>query len=87
MKKVWVASNESMAVYTSVNSGDPQTTLVNRLKAGLKELDPSFKKPFSERYDTVHGEGSWDYWLADYAVCVEKRWSEILFLRADLSSK
>lgn len=87
MKKVWVAGNESVAVYTSINSGEPQTAIVTRLKAGLKELDPSFRKPFNERYNTVYGEGTWDYWLADYATCVEKRWSEMLFLRADLSSK
>lgn len=86
MKKVWEAGNESVAVYTSVNSGEQQTAIVSRLKAGLKELDPSYRKPFSERYNTVYGEGAWDYWLADYAKCVEKRWSEMLFLRSDLGS-
>lgn len=87
MKKVWEAGKESVAIYTAINSGEPQTTIVTRLKAGLKELDPSFRKAFAERYNEVYGEGTWDYWLADYANCVEKRWNEMLFLRADLSSK
>lgn len=87
MKKVWEAGNESVAVYNSINSGEPQIATVTRLKAGLKELDPSFRKPFVERYNAIYGEGAWDYWLADYAACVEKRWNEMLFYRADLSSK
>ena len=87
MKKVCEAGKESVAIYTAINSGEPQTTIVTRLKAGLKELDPSFRKAFAERYNEVYGEGTWDYWLADYANCVEKRWNEMLFLRADLSSK
>ena len=86
-KKVWEASNETVAVYTAISSGEPQIITVNRLKNGLKELDLSFRKPMGERYDAVYGEGSWNYWLEEYARSVEKRWSEILFSRADLSSK
>jgi len=56
MKKVWEAGNETVAVYNSINSGEPQITTVPRLKAGLKELDPSYRKPFSERYNAIYGE-------------------------------
>jgi hypothetical protein len=87
LKKVWEAGNESVAVYNSINSGEPQIVSVTRLKAGLKELDPSFRKSIADRYNAIYGAGTWDYWLADYATCVEKRWNEMLFLRADLSSK
>jgi hypothetical protein len=87
LKKVWVAGNESVAVYSASYSGPPQYVQVNRLKAGLKELDPSFRKPMPERFNAVYGEGAWDYYLGDYANIVEKRWSEMLFYRADLSSK
>jgi hypothetical protein len=87
LKKVWEAGNESVAVYNVINSGEPQIIASTRLKAGLKELDPSFRKSMAERYNAIYGEGTWDYWLADYATCVEKRWSEMLFFRADLSSK
>ncbi len=87
LKKVWEASNESVAVYSSMQSGEPQIAAVTRLKNGLKELDPSFRKPLPERYEAVYGEGSWNYYLDDYAKAVERRWSEMLFYRADLSSK
>jgi hypothetical protein len=86
-KKVWETSNESVAVYSAAFSGPPQYTVVTRLKAGLKELDDSYRKPFAERYNSVHGDGAWAKWLEDYAKNVESRWSEMLFYRADLSSK
>jgi hypothetical protein len=87
LKKVWVASNESMAVYNVSFSGAPQIVTVNRLKNGLKELSSDFRKPIVQRYDEVHGAGAWNYYLADYAKAIESRWSELLTLRADLSSK
>ncbi len=87
LKKVWEAGHESVAVYSASFSGAPQYLTVTRLKAGLKELDPAFRKPLPERYNAVYGEGTWDYYLADYAKYVDNRWSEMLFLRADLSSK
>ena len=87
LKKVWEASNESVAVYSASYSGAPQYIVVTRLKAGLKELDDSFRKPLPERYNAAYGDGSWDSYLADYAKSVENRWSEMLFFRKDLSSK
>jgi hypothetical protein len=86
-KKVWETSNESVAVYSAAFSGPPQYTVVTRLKAGLKELDDSYRKPFAERYNAAYGDGAWAKWLEDYAKNVESRWSEMLFLRADLGSK
>jgi hypothetical protein len=87
MKAAWTAGNESVAVYRSVYSGDPQMVLVTRLKAGLKELDASFRKPMAERYAAANGANSWADYLKDYSNIVEKRWSELLILRPDLSSK
>lgn len=86
-KKVWTESNESMAVYAGVGSGAPEFIIVSRLKNGLKELSTDFRKPFSERYDLIYGEGAWNHWLDDFATNVDHRWSELLFKRADLSSK
>jgi hypothetical protein len=86
-KKVWEApGNESVAVYSVTNSGPPQYSVVTRLKNGLKELNDSYRKPFSERYNAIYGEGAWNYWLDDYSKYVESRWSEMLFLRKDLGS-
>lgn len=87
LKKVWTQSNESVAVYSTVGSGAPEYVVVNRMKNGLKELSDDYRKPLPERYNAVHGEGTWKYWLQDFTKNVESRWSEILFKRADLSSK
>jgi hypothetical protein len=87
MKKVWTDGNESVAVYTASVSGDPQIITVTRLKDGLKELADGYRKPMPERYDAAYGAGAWDGYLADYAKYVDKRWSELLFVRADLGSK
>lgn len=87
LQKVWQASNESVAVYRAVASGPPQLVTVARLKDGLKELSESYRKPMAERYEAAHGAGSWTRYLADYGNAIESRWSEMLFLRADLSSK
>lgn len=87
LKKTWVASNESVAVYRSVASGPPEFAIVTRLKGGLKELAESYRKPIAERFDAANGAGTWTKYLSDYANAVDKRWSEMLFFRADLSSK
>jgi hypothetical protein len=87
LKKVWEAGGETVAVYSAAYSGAPQYSTVTRLKAGLKELDPAYRKPLPERYNTLYGEGAWDYYLGDYAKYVENRWTEMLFIRKDLGSK
>lgn len=87
LKKVWAAGNESVAVYSATGSGAPEFITVNRFKNGLKELSDDYQKPLPERYDLAHGDGAWKYWLEEYAKNVESRWSELLFKRADLSSK
>ena len=40
-----------------------------------------------ERYAAANGANIWADYLKDYSNIVEKRWSELLFYRADLSSK
>ena len=87
MKKAWATGGETMAVYTSVASGEPGYALVARLKAGLKELEDNYRKPMPERYEQANGPGSGAQYLKDYTEYVADRWSELLFLRADLSSK
>jgi hypothetical protein len=71
-----------------INSfGRPTANYVSSLKGGLKELDADFRKPMPERYVAANGANSWADYLKDYSNIVEKRWSELLFYRADLSSK
>lgn len=87
MKKAWEAGGESVAVYEARSSGAPEIVTATRLKNGLKELDDSYRKPFPERFASANGDGSWNAFMDEYAKNVERRWSEMLFYRADLSSK
>ena len=87
MKKVWMDGKESVAVYQMINSGDPQLVAVTRLKDGLKELANGYRPSMPARYNAAYGAGAWDTYLADYAKYVDKRWNEVLFYRANLSSK
>ena len=87
IKKTWTADGVSVAVYTASSSGKGQYTLVTRYKQGLKERASDFRKPFKERYESVNGAGSYDQYLKEIAEFTDESWSELLFLRADLSSK
>ncbi len=88
MKKAWIAGGQTVAVYTSSSSGPAQFALVTRYKQGLKEREPSFIKPsFKERYEKANGEDSYDGFLEVLREYLSEAWSELLFLRADLSSK
>lgn len=87
MKKAWEAGGSTMAVYTSAVSGPAQFAVVNRLKQGLKELNSGFRTPLKERYEKIHGEDSWDGWMNFIKHHMEKSWSELLYFRADLSSR
>jgi hypothetical protein len=86
-KKVWEASNQTVAVYQSSSSGPSQYGIVTRYKQGLKERETGFLKPMKERYEAVNGEDSWDHYLDMAKTCVDHSWTELLFYRADLSSK
>lgn len=87
LKKVWTDGNENVAVYMISVSGEPQIVTVTRLKDGLKELASGYRKSMPERYNAAYGAGAWESYLADYAKYVDRRWSELLYRRVDLSSK
>ncbi len=87
IKKVWVATGVTVAVYVTSSSGPAQYTLVTRYKQGLKERAAGFRKPFKEVYEAVNGEGSYAQYLKDAAEYIDQNWSELLFLRKELSSK
>lgn len=87
LKAAWAAEGSTIAVYSSNGSGPAQYALVNRYKQGLKEKATGFRKPFRETYDTVHGAGAYEEYLEDLRLYITEVWSEMLFLRKDLSSK
>ncbi len=87
LKKNWVAVGVTVAVYVASSSGKTQYTLVTRYKQGLKERAAGFRKPFRETFETANGEGSYAQYLKDVSEFIDESWSELLFMRADLSSK
>lgn len=87
VKKAWEITGQTVAVYAASGSGPGQFTLVTRYKQGLKERAVGFRKPFKEVYESIHGEGSYAQYLKDIAEYTLESWSELLFLRKDLSSK
>ncbi len=86
-KKAWAAGNQTVAVYQSVASGPAQYSLVFRLKDGLKELQQGYRKPMKDRYEESNGEGTYDAQMERIQKYTDNSWSEMLFFRADLSSK
>ncbi|HEY0680435.1 MAG TPA: hypothetical protein VGD17_19265 [Chitinophagaceae bacterium] len=87
LKKTWESVGVTVAVYASSSSGPAQYALVTRYKQGLKERAAGFRKPFREVYEAANGEGAYAQYLKDLAENVNESWSELLFMRKDLSSK
>ena len=87
MKKVNEMGGESVAVFNVLLSGDPQMVSSRRLKNGLKDMEPIPGKSTEDRWREAFGANSWSDYMADYANIYERRWTELLTFRADLSSK
>jgi hypothetical protein len=87
LKAAWTAEGSTVAVYVASSSGPAQYTLVTRYKQGLKEMATGFRKPFKATYESIHGEGSYEDYLDKVRQYTNDVWSELLFLRAELSSK
>ncbi|WP_395042932.1 hypothetical protein [Flavobacterium sp.] len=87
LKAAWAAENSTVAVYEANGSGAPQFAIARRYKQGLKEKTEGFRKPFNETYEKIHGKGSWGIYGDNIKEYYSEVWSEILFYRADLSSK
>jgi hypothetical protein len=87
LKKVWEASSQNVAVYEASSSGPTQLIMVTRYKQGLKERDRNFRKPIKERFTATLGDGSYEKWMSVVAETTDRTWSEMLFFKADVSSK
>ena len=86
LKKVWTADGSTVAVYSASSSGPAQYILVTRYKQGLKEKADGFRKPFKATYEAVHGATSYEAYLDNIRQYTNDAWSELLFMRHDLSS-
>lgn len=86
-KKVWEAGGQSMAVYQASSSGPAQYAVVTRYKQGLKERELNFRKPLKDRFEEIYGVDSFNEVDEFFRNYMDNAWSELLFLRSDLSSK
>jgi hypothetical protein len=86
-RPVWKTAGQSVAVYTASSSGPAAYIIVTRYKNGLKERAEGYRKPFKERYEAIHGEDSWNDLMDFQRNYIQEQWSELLFMRPDLSSK
>lgn len=87
LKAAWAAEGSTVAVYESTASGHSQFAIARRYKQGLKEKESGFRKSFIDTYEKIHGKGSWGIFNENIKEYVKDQWSELLFYRADLSSK
>ena len=87
LRKVWQATGQTVAVYTTNSSGPNQYAITTRYKQGLKEKNRGFRKPFKATYEGIFGEDSMEDYSQSLIEATKEAWSELLFLRADLSSK
>lgn len=87
LKAAWAAEGSTIAVYESNASGHTQFAVARRYKQGLKEKENGFRKPFVETFEKIHGKGSWGIYNDNVKEYIDDQWSELLFLRKDLSSK
>lgn len=87
LKKTWQAGGQTVAVYESSSSGEPQWIVVVRYKQGLKEREANFRAPMKERYEKSNGEGSWTKYQESLRTMVDHSWSELLTYKPELSTK
>lgn len=87
MKKAWESAGQSVAVYENTVSGEPGWLIVTRYKSGLKEIatgGPSLEASFIKANG---GESEWNKFVEGYKQAVDHQWTELTFLKKDLSSK
>ncbi len=88
MKKAWEGDGQSVAVYESTASGEPGWLIVTRYKSGLKEMATGFRPALEVSFAKANGgESEWNKFVEGYKQAVNHQWSEMTFLKKDLSSK
>lgn len=86
-KKVWEATGQRVAVFQNATSGTEHFILVSRHKDGWKEKESFNEKSFAEAFDRINGANSYIEYLRTIKENVSEIWSEMLVLRAELSSR
>ena len=83
LKKSWEGTNQSVAVYQAINSGEPHYLIAVRHIGGWKEKTFGNYKPLREQI----GNDDFDNFIELIRDYVSKSVGEMLMMRKDLSSK
>lgn len=86
-KKVWEETGQQVAVFQNATSGTEHFILVTRHKEGWKEKAKFNEKSFAEAYNKLYGSSAYSDHLKLMSRNVNEIWSEMVKLRADLSSE
>jgi hypothetical protein len=88
VKKSWIEGGESVAVFVSSSSGEPQIMTITMYKQGLKERETTFRPTFPVTFAKANGgETAWNKYLEGIKMAVSRQWGEMLFYKPDLGSK
>ena len=88
LKKTWMDSDQAVAVFESSSSGEPQYMTITLYKQGLKERETSYRPAFQVRYAKSNGgESAWNKYIEGVKMAINRSWGEMLFYKAELSSK
>ncbi len=77
---------DNVVVWSRAVSGEPQFVSVWRLKHGFKDLE-STGTTYKSSFEEVHGAGSWDKYQEEYARVIDRRYTETMEFKPELSSK
>jgi hypothetical protein len=88
LKKTWMENNQSVAVYETSSSGEPQFIYVTRYKNGLGDRVALGKTSMAAMFAKANnGEAAWNVYIQFVKQAVERQYGEMLFFKPELSSK
>lgn len=88
LKNAWTANGQTVAVYESSSSGEPQFMTITMYKQGLKERETGFRPTMPVAFAKANGgEDAWKNYLEGIKMALNRQWSEMVYFKPELSSK
>lgn len=88
LKKAWTEGGQTVAVYESSSSGEPQFMTITMYKQGLKERETGFRPSMPAVFAKANGgEDAWKNYLEGIKMALNRQWAEMVYYKPELSSK
>lgn len=88
LKNNWLENGQSVAVFESSSSGEPQFMTVTLYKQGLKERETAFRPALPVTFAKANGgQPAWNKFVEGVKASLSHQWSEMLFFKPELGSK